>query len=358
MVVKRALIPVGCIVLQLVSVRSGGGGAHVAGIVAGIVSTGALIGSGVALVFRARRPVLVLGITTLCYAVQVTLGGPVVPAASAVASERVARAAAASDKDLSRARALASLAFGLVVVAASLAVTSNGFLAAPFGFVILAAAFIGQYRYARAINELARRRELIVAERLRLARDLHDAVGHGMSAITVQAGAARLAVAAGDTTVATRSLMSIEAAGRDVLREVRWLVGLLREDSASRRLADIPSLVGAAQRSGMNVELDVVGDLSDAGMDTGEAAYRIVQEALTNVLRHSGDNAALVRIAVGRQIVIAVHNHLAIGAPDHAEGNGLRGVRERAAAVGGHARCGPDADGWIVRAELPVAGRA
>jgi signal transduction histidine kinase len=223
--------------------------------------------------------------------------------------------------------------------------------------VLLAAAFVGQFRAMRAIRETARRREMIAAERLRLARDLHDVVGHGMGAITVQAGAARLAVAAGDATAATRSLVSIETAGRGVLREVRWLVGLLREDGERRGLGDIPDLVSAARRSGLDVDLEIVGDLAASGTATGEAGYRIVQEALTNVLRHSGNNAARVSVDVDRQVAIAVQNRLAAPAPAAVDGNGLRGIRERAAAVGGHVLLGPDAHGWAVRAELPLAVR-
>jgi signal transduction histidine kinase len=247
---------------------------------------------------------------------------------------------------------------GLVLTAVALAISGNAFLAAPFGLVLLAAAFVGQVRYTRAIHEMTRRQEVIVAERLRLARDLHDVVGHGMGAITVQAGAARLAVAAGDVTAATQSLLSIETAGRGVLREVRWLVGLLREDNGRRDLVDIPDLVSAARRSGMEVELQIVGDLPGKGSDTGEAAFRIVQEALTNVLRHSGGNPARVLIQVNREVSIVVHNELAAPAPDPVEGNGLRGLRERAAAIGGHVLLGPDADGWAVRATLPLPGHA
>jgi signal transduction histidine kinase len=356
---RRALIPVGCIALQLVSVRSGHAATHLAGVAAAILATGAAIGSGLALVFREGRPVLVLAATTICYAVQVTIGGgPAIPAASAVASERVARVSAAAGDDLPRARGLASVGMGLVLTAVALAISGNAFLAAPFGLVLLAAAFVGQVRYTRAIHEMTRRQEVIVAERLRLARDLHDVVGHGMGAITVQAGAARLAVAAGDVTAATQSLLSIETAGRGVLREVRWLVGLLREDNGRRGLVDIPDLVSAARRSGMEVELQIVGDLPGKGSDTGEAAFRIVQEALTNVLRHSGGNAARVLIQVDREVSIVVHNELAAPAPDPVEGNGLRGLRERAAAIGGHVLLGPDADGWAVRATLPLPGHA
>jgi signal transduction histidine kinase len=354
---RRALIPIGCIVIQLVSVRSGHAGTHAAGLAAAVTTTVAAIGSGLALVFRDRRPLLVLTATTLCYAVQVALGGPVLPASSAVAYENVARLAAASSTALPRARGLASVGVGLVISAASLAISGNAFLAAPFALVLLAAAFVGQFRAMRAIRETARRREMIAAERLRLARDLHDVVGHGMGAITVQAGAARLAVAAGDATAATRSLVSIETAGRGVLREVRWLVGLLREDGERRGLGDIPDLVSAARRSGLDVDLEIVGDLAASGTATGEAGYRIVQEALTNVLRHSGNNAARVSVDVDRQVAIAVQNRLAAPAPAAVDGNGLRGIRERAAAVGGHVLLGPDAHGWAVRAELPLAVR-
>lgn len=352
---KRMLVPIVCILIQLVSLRAGvsaGSAAYLAAI-----STAAGVGSGLALLRRARFPIAVLAVTLACYLIQVVLAAPVLPASAAVATEFVARRTAESDAKLPRALGLATLAAGLVAVAAAVTTAGSAFLAAPFGLLLLAAAFLGQFRSTRASHAAARQRELVLAERLRIARDLHDVVGHGMGAITVQAGTARLAVGAGDEQEATRALASIESAGRGVLREVRWLVGLLREDIERPGLADIPQLVSAARRSGLTVDLETDGGFTGGGGDSGEAAYRIVQEALTNVLRHSGENTARVSIRVGEDIQVLVQNgglNNAGGAP---EGNGLRGVRERAAAVGGRVQLGPGPDGWTVWAELPLAGR-
>ena len=283
---NRVWMPLGCILIQLVSVRTGHG-PHVSGVPASIVSGLAGIGSGLALLGRGRWPLAVLAATAAGYLLQVGLGSPVLPAAVVVASELVARRAVEPAPSVPRGRALLAIAGALAAVAAAVTITGTAFLAAPFGLLVLGAAYLGQFRSSRAASLAAARRELVMAERLRIARDLHDVVGHGMGAITVQAGAARLAVAAGDGVAAIHALATIEDAGRNVLREVRWLVGLLRVDDARRGAADIVELVSAARRSGLDVEFDVDGVLTATGADSGEAAYRIVQEALTNVLRHS-----------------------------------------------------------------------
>jgi signal transduction histidine kinase len=208
----------------------------------------------------------------------------------------------------------------------------------------------------RAGRERQRRNQLVMTERLRIARDLHDVVGHGMGAITVQAGAARMAVAAGAVDDATRSLRDIEAAGRGVLQEVRWLVSLLREEEHPA-LLHVPDLVGSARRSGLDVDFDVDGDLSRVPSGVGEAAYRIVQEALTNVLRHSRSKETLVLISVADALALDIldRGEAVEPASDVQEGNGLRGMRERAAAAGGMLTAGRGADGrWAVHAELPL----
>jgi signal transduction histidine kinase len=209
----------------------------------------------------------------------------------------------------------------------------------------------------KAGRDQQRRNELVMAERRRIARELHDVVGHGLGAITVQAGAARMAVAAGASDHATRSLLDIEAAGRDVLQEVRWLVSLLREDEKHHAMLDVPNLVGKARRSGLDVALDVDGDLSAVPATAGEAAYRILQEALTNVLRHADRKEAVVSIKVTDALALEIRNcSECVGpAPGIQGGNGLRGMRERALAVGGMLSTGRTPDGsWSVRAELPL----
>jgi signal transduction histidine kinase len=178
-----------------------------------------------------------------------------------------------------------------------------------------------------------------------------------MGAITVQAGAARMAVAAGAVDDATRSLRDIEAAGRDVLQEVRWLVSLLREEEDHPTLLHVPDLVGSARRSGLDVAFDVDGDLSRVPAGAGEAAYRIVQEALTNVLRHSRRKEALVSISVADALAIDIldRGEVVDQPTDIEEGNGVRGMRERADAAGGMLTAGRQSDGrWSVHAELPL----
>jgi signal transduction histidine kinase len=168
-----------------------------------------------------------------------------------------------------------------------------------------------------------------------------------------------MALAAGAAQDADRALRTIEDAGRAVLRDVRWMVGLLRDDAERAGLRDVASLVGTARRSGLSVELDEEGELTAASDDAGEAAYRIVQEALTNVVRHSGGQHVRVHVGVrGGEVAIEVRDE---GSPaaDVEPGHGLTGMQERVAALGGHLRAGPDpGGGWTVSALLPLQGRA
>ena len=185
----------------------------------------------------------------------------------------------------------------LIGVVAPLQMAGLGSEAAAYGLLCSVSGAAGLLMALKSGRDQQRRNELVMAERLRIARELHDVVGHGMGAITVQAGAARMAVAAGALDDATQSLLDIEAAGRGVLQEVRWLVTLLREQE-HHALLDVPDLVGNARRSGLEVTLAVDGDLSDVPAAVGEAAYRIVQEAITNVLRHAPRKEAVVWIRV------------------------------------------------------------
>jgi signal transduction histidine kinase len=227
-----------------------------------------------------------------------------------------------------------------------------------YGLLLLAAALAGVLLSLRATRAAAQRRELIFNERLRIARDLHDVVGHGIGGITVQAGAARLALAAGAADEALRALREVESAGRDVLREVRWLVGLLREDRGDAGEHDLTELIGDARRCGLQVTLDVDGELGRAPISTAEAAYRIAQEALTNVLRHARGCPAAVRISLTDVLRLDIVDEGA-GAVEASVGNGIRGMRERAAAVGGTLHSGPrpGGAGWAVQATLPLRGR-
>jgi signal transduction histidine kinase len=229
--------------------------------------------------------------------------------------------------------------------------------ASLYGLLCSVAGASGLLMALKAGRDQQRLNELVMAERLRIARDLHDVVGHGLGAITVQAGAARMAIAAGALDDATGALLDIESAGRGVLQESRWLVTLLREDEQHPALLDVADLVGNARRSGLDVALELDGDLSVVPAGSGEAAYRIVQEALTNVLRHAERKEAVVSIRVADALNLEILDRSEMVRPpcDMKEGNGLRGMRERASAVGGVLSAGPAANGrWSIRAELPL----
>ena len=201
----------------------------------------------------------------------------------------------------------------------------------------------------------------VAEERARLARDLHDIVSHNLSVMVVQAAGAR---ARGSSDAGT--LEKIERSGRASLVEMRRLLGVLRAEDEQAALtpqpgiAEVAELVRHVRESGVPVELDVTGECARVPPAIGLSVYRIVQEALTNVVKHAGAAHAAVRIEV---IPEAVHievrddGHL----PAHAEttGHGLVGMRERVALLHGELRTGPGPDGGFeVRAALPLSATA
>lgn len=202
----------------------------------------------------------------------------------------------------------------------------------------------------------------VVEERARIARELHDIVAHAVSTIVVQSGAAEQVVET-DPERARASLKSIRATGAAALADMRRLVTVLREDSAGPLepqpgLAGLPGLIDSLSSSGLVVDLTVTGDVRPlpAGLDL--ATYRIVQEGLTNVRRHSSARRAEVRVRFDPdRLDIEVHD----GGPAASEpaargGHGLVGVRERVALYGGTVSAGPDGQGGFrLCAQLAVS---
>jgi len=209
-------------------------------------------------------------------------------------------------------------------------------------------------------------------ERLALAHELHDAVGHTLVAINVRAAAAarRARKAGGDDGLS--ALEEIAAASSEALSELRATLKALRaaQDGPAplhpvQELANLGSLIAGVEEAGLSVDLEMTGSPVSLPAPVGHAVYRIVQEGLTNVLRHSTARAARVRVAAGSQTVLV--EVLDEGRPRRpgiaAAGHGLPGMRERAAALGGNCEAGPASGaGWRVRAEIPLrepaAGRA
>ncbi|MFE9626218.1 sensor histidine kinase [Streptomyces sp. NPDC006527] len=193
-------------------------------------------------------------------------------------------------------------------------------------------------------------------ERARIARELHDSIGHALTVAVVQAGAAR---AAGDPDFTARALDAIEETGRTALEDLERVLGVLRESGrpvgGRPTLTDADRLLESARASGAKVDADMTGPVDTVPGPVSREGYRILQECLTNVLRHAGPVPARVRIAVtDGTLALEVRNPLTADVPGPGRGSGLRGIRERAALLGGSARTGPDHGDWQVRVELPL----
>ncbi|MEV5846618.1 histidine kinase [Streptomyces sp. NPDC051985] len=208
---------------------------------------------------------------------------------------------------------------------------------------------------AERLAALEERTEQLL-ERTRIARELHDSIGHALTVAVVQAGAAR---AAGDPEFTDRALAAIEETGRSALEDLERVLGVLREErrpvSGRPTLTDADRLLESARASGAKVDAEVTGALETVPGPVSREGYRILQEALTNVLRHAGPVPVRVRVTVtGGVLGLEVRNPLPGPIPGPGRGSGLRGIRERAALLGGSARTGPDGGDWQVHTELPV----
>jgi signal transduction histidine kinase len=217
---------------------------------------------------------------------------------------------------------------------------------------------------ALALQLDATRRELaeqaVLAERRRIARDVHDFVGHGLAAVMLQVTSARH-VLRRDRGAAEEALRSAEEVGRRSMQELRGTVALLRSDGDPAvaaplpAAADIPALVDAARAGGLSVELRTGAELARIPPSAGTALYRIAQEVLANAARHAPRARTDVRIDVDeRRAVLVADTTGPIAAGSRRPGYGLVGMRERATALGGDFAAGPTRAGWRVRCELPL----
>ena len=222
---------------------------------------------------------------------------------------------------------------------------------------------------ARQARELVREQaqlaeRLVTDERRRIAREMHDVVAHSLSVMVVQAGAAA-DLLRHDPDEAARALDEIQRAGRSALDETGRLLHLLREEQESEvgpqpAAADLPELVEGFRSAGLDVELVVRG--STAGLPAGVdlSVFRIVQEGLTNALKHapSGRTVVTVRRAL-EGIDVELRNEAGTGPEPVPSGHGLVGMRERVAVFGGSLDAGPvDHGGYRVLARLPLDGGA
>ncbi|WP_237047689.1 sensor histidine kinase [Lentzea guizhouensis] len=236
-----------------------------------------------------------------------------------------------------------------------------------FAYVVGEMAWTAARRQAQLefqADELRRSQEqnvrgAIAAERMRIARDLHDVVAHHVSVMGIQAGAARR-VLDSDPVLARDALQTVEKTARTAISELRGLLGVLRADAesdfqAAPGLDDLPELLETARSAGLEVSHGVYGDPREVPSAVAVSAYRVVQEALTNVVKHSGASHVDVRM---RFLDSALELEVADdgrGRSTGESGFGLVGMRERVAVHGGTLEAGPRrSSGYLVRASLPT----
>jgi signal transduction histidine kinase len=244
---------------------------------------------------------------------------------------------------------------------AGLAVIVAG-LVMPFLLVVamtrLARPLLGP-SYAQRLQRLETETTRLV-ERNRIARELHDSVGHALSVVTLQSAGARRRLQASDVDAAESALEAIESTARAAAAELDHVLGLLREreEAASTRpdlgLDDLDFLVAATRRSGLEVRVAVDGEIRDLPRVVSREAYRMVQEALTNALRHASEPSAQLALTRGpERLLISLDNPA--GSPGRrGDGHGLTGLEERARALGGSASHRRRDGRWEIRVELPL----
>ncbi|HEY6310856.1 MAG TPA: sensor histidine kinase [Streptosporangiaceae bacterium] len=326
-----------------------------------------------ALAWRRRYPVTVLAVSVTAVAVYSLLGyvngaaliAPVLAlyAAATRVSARRAAAAAVGTLAVLMAATAANNPFGHI--------SGGGFDVIPF--MVVAALFAGvavanRRAYAASVRDRAEQdaRQRIDEERLRIARELHDVVAHTMATINVQAGVAAHVLPT-QPEAAADALQAIKTASKEGLRELRAILNVLRQaDDAdpvqpAPGTAQLDALIEGARRAGLQVTLTVTGEPYPLPAAVDLAAYRIVQESLTNVIRHAGPASAAVSLAYhDDELRIDVAD---TGQGPHASatgtaGHGLAGMRERAAAVGGTVQAGPrPGGGFLVAARLPIGSQ-
>ncbi len=227
-------------------------------------------------------------------------------------------------------------------------------------------------RYLAWMDERARRLEVerdqqaviaAAAERTRIARELHDIVSHSLSVVITLADAAAV-VSRADPVRGAEAMTEVSEVGRRALTDMRAMLGVLRTDEPAAGLApqpgigDLGALVERVRATGLPVDLAIEGTLFPLGAAAELTAYRIVQEALTNTLRHAAARRALVTIVYDEpQVRVRVADDGSAKAQDGAtpggrRGHGIDGMRERAALHGGTLRAGPSTEGWLVEATL------
>ncbi len=325
------------------------------------------------LAWRRRWPVTVLGTSIAAVTVFTLLG---YLNGAALVAPMVAVYTVASLTDLRRA---VTYGLGTLIVLGSASIAVNplgpfggGVVILPFmtaAVVVAGIAVANRRAYVESIRDRAEQdaRRRVDEERLRIARELHDVVAHTMATINVQAGVAAHVLSTRPETVA-ESLQAIKAASKEGLRELRAILNVLRQADDADPTQPVPgtaqleTLITGARRAGLDTTLTVTGEPVPLPAAVDLAAYRIVQESLTNAIRHAGPAIAAVSLGYDHdELRIEITDTGRGPASGHGHngdgGHGLAGMRERAATVGGSLETGRGpAGGFRVAARLPFSG--
>jgi len=269
---------------------------------------------------------------------------------------------------VSRRVAVAGLGFAVGVTGAALLIDGQSVTyVTAAGLALITAWAVGTNARTRRAYLAELETHAAAAERQRIARELHDMVTHNVTVMVISAGAARM-VADADPDRLRAELGVVERLGRQTLAELRRLLGVLRAEDSNvdtrepqPGLDRLDALLARTRAAGLPVELVVDGQPRPLPPGIDVSAFRIVQEALANTLRHAGDCSARVEVGFGEtelRVAIVDDGRASPGRSDaeSGTGHGIIGMRERVAMIGGHIQIGPQADGFAVRATLPLDG--
>jgi signal transduction histidine kinase len=230
-------------------------------------------------------------------------------------------------------------------------------------YLLIAALAYGARVYRNQVQERDRliARELVIEERTRIARELHDVVAHGVSVMVLQATAGSR-IADRDPARAAAALEVIQETGRQALEDLRRVVGVLRSDGDDGAqllpqpgLDQLEALVDEMRRAGVVVDLAIVGARRPLPAGIELSVYRVVQESLTNVLKHAGASKARVVLNYGdRELIVDVENDARAASAPTTGGSGLAGMRERISLCGGELTAGRRDAGFAVCARIPI----
>jgi signal transduction histidine kinase len=332
------------------------------------------LGQAGALLWRRDAPLRSTVGVLILYAVSVVTVGAVPPVAPwvaiwALATKLSGRRAATRAAGLAAATTVGLLLVTEVVRAGA---GASGFLSGVTVVVCLSAVLVRSER-----GRLDAVREASTAEeRMRIAREMHDSVGHGLSAVAMQSSAARMALASDDKPTALRALAAVESTSRTALREMRQLLGVLASehgttDSGAEKtpgLTALAELVENVEAGGVAVTRLIDIDPVTVSPTIQLCAYRICQEALTNALKHSPGGTIHLSVSADHDQHGAPGLRLSVrteggdysdffesGVDPDSMGLGIPGIRDRAAAVGGTVSAAATDDGWLVEALLPLS---